>query len=412
MKKKCLIVLCGLKIGGVETYICRLSKALAYSNIQPTILVLSRKSDKSIVLDLKNYAKLIWIDEIQKIRGYTSWLNAFIPLGNKLELNVENYFDYVHVVDSLSLHFFVLNRDKFKFGQFNIGVYHEQEFYWWKNKNVLFRNQQILLAKMNATSILFPNEIIRENFARDNNLSAKSLPLLPIGIDIPAPQIIANKKTLKIVSIGRLVDFKTYNECIISILPNLRSIADFRYEIYGSGPLEKKLEKMVSDLNLDGIVTFHGNIPPELLSSVLDEAFCFVGSGTTIITTASHGIPSIVGIESNRDLTCGGLFCDVLGYSYNELSCYTAKNLMFDSIINLYKKSDVEYQNICELHVKKAKEFDIENTIERFLNYFTSSLIVPTKLHSRFRCALSVICALIPIIGPGIFSFKNRYYKK
>ncbi|MFC5476146.1 glycosyltransferase family 4 protein [Paraherbaspirillum soli] len=412
MKKRCLIVLCGLKIGGVETYVCRLSKALANNNIEPTVLILSRKSDQSIVSNLEGYANLVWIDEVQKIRGYTSWLNAFIPLKDNFRADLNEFFDYVHVVDSLSLHFFVLNRNKFNFGKVTIGAYHEQEFFWWRNDNVLFREEQISIAKLNATSILFPNEIMRDHFALANNMTAESLPLLPLGVDMPEYQIMANKRTLKIVSIGRLVDFKTYNEGVISVLPALRMIADFRYEIYGSGPLEKKLKTMVSDLKLDGIVTFKGNVAPESLGNVLNEAFCFVGSGTTIITSASYGVPSIVGIESNLDTTCGGLFCDVPGYSYNESSCHDHKISIYDSIVDLHKKSDVEYQHVCELHIKKANEFNIKNTINVFLNYFTSSIKVPAKLHTRLRCAFSAICSLIPIVGPGIFSFKSRYYKK
>jgi glycosyltransferase involved in cell wall biosynthesis len=410
VKKTCLIILCGLKIGGVETYICRLATALSKIGITPVLLVLSRKSDPSVVALVAGHAEIVWIDEVQAWRGATSWLNAFIPLrGNGLGRHKQ--FDFVHVCDSLSLHFLALNRARLPHGAATIGLYHEQEFVWWRDQQVLFRQEQIALAAMNADSILFPNEIIREQFAHDHGLDARKLPLLPLGVDMPHGGVRAARTSHKIVSIGRLVDFKTYNRLIISLLPALREWADFTYHIYGTGPMEIALRRQVRELGLDAVVTFHGNVAPESIGDVLEGAFCFVGSGTTIITAASYGIPAFAGIESNQDSTSGGLFSNVVGYSYNEAACYAETRPLLDDILALYECSESGYQDVCRAHIAKSAEFDIGQTVHAFIDSFRAPLAVMPGMRSRWRAAWSVVSSLVPLLGPGIFRFKKRYLK-
>lgn len=410
-RKKCLIVVCGLRIGGVETYICRLSAALHENNIEAVVLVLSRKSDPAVMDLIKNCAKVVWIDEVQRFKGYTSWLNAFIPLKREAGAFADVY-DFVHVVDSLTLHFLALNNEVIRYNAATIGLYHEQEFVWWRDSNVLYRDQQIDLAVANANAILFPNEIIRQNFATDNGLNPGDLPLLPLGVEMPPGSRLASQESLKIVSIGRLVDFKTYNKMVISILPELRKIGNFTYEIYGSGPTEPMLRKLASDCGVADSVVFKGDIAPAALSQALEGAFCFVGSGTTIITAGSYGVPSFVGIESNQELSCGGLFSNVVGYSYNEAACYDVPDSMLDLVFKLHGSSPAMYAEICEAHIRKAREFDIDTTVHGFIASFRSRLVVPTAFRSRIAAAFSVVANMIPIIGPGIFRFKRRYYKR
>jgi len=406
------MVLCGLKIGGVETYIVRLSKALQELNIEPVVLILTRKNEPSLLATLEKHASVIWIDEVQQFRGYTSWLNAFIPLKTALPEVLSGHFDYVHVVDSLTLHFLALNRHRLSFDRVSIGLYHEQEFQWWRERNVRFRSEQIALARLNMTSIFFPNEINREDFARQEGVSPDELPLLPLGIEIPEGDILANKKSLKLISIGRLVDFKTYNKLVITILPELRKFGNFTYEIYGTGPMQEALRAHAVACGVQDHVIFHGNIAPELLPQAFQDAFCFIGSGTTIITAASYGVPSIVGMESNLDLTSGGLFCNVIGYSYNEAESHKEKKPMLETLIDLHEQDDREYAATCRKHVNKASQFNIKNTAVKFIAYGGNALKVPPKLSSRFKNAVSVISSLVPLFGPGLIAFKERYYKK
>ena len=407
-KKKCLIIVCGLRIGGVETYVSRLAESMAKRGVSPVVLVLSRKHDAAILARIERCSQVIWIDEVQAFPGATSWLNAFIPLKARSTL-LDQVYDYVHVVDSLTLHFLALNAHLIRYRSATIGIYHEREFLWWSGANVMFRRQQIALARLNARAILFPNEVIRTRFAGDNALAEQDLPLLPLGVDLPHLGILASQPSLRIVSIGRLVDFKTYNRIVIDVLPRLRESGNFRYEIYGSGPAGAALRQQVADLGLEAHVDFRGDIAPQDIEGALRGAFCFVGSGTTVITSASYGVPSLVGVESNPALTTGGLFSEVSGYSYNEASCYTALKPMLDELLALHRASPDEYNAISMRHLRKSEEFDIDQTVVQFLDSFHGPLqLVP--LRSRWAAAASVVTSLIPLAGPGIASFKRRYF--
>ena len=262
------------------------------------------------------------------------------------------------------------------------------------------------LYDRNVHLTLFPNERTAEMAAEFSGSDVSSLDILPLGISFEsysARQPL--QSSLRIVSVGRLVDFKIYNRHVISQLAELRKLADFEYFIYGDGPERSALVALAQSHGVEAHVHFCGEVDYAELPSILDGAFCFVGSGTTIIEASAAGIPSVVGIESiEKPLTCG-LFSDVVGYSYNEESATTNRVGIFDTIAALHAMSPSEYMQVSERHRTKAKLFDILETSAQFVEKSNRAPRFDIKIN-RWVAMVSFIKSVI-FLGPK--ALKSRF---
>lgn len=399
--KKILFVLGGLSIGGVETYVVRLAKELKGQGHNIDILLLSGKYDPGLFAQLRKFSDITIIEKVGFL-GASSWINALLPNSERPEV----HYDVIHVVDLLTLAYVYLNREYYSFSGLSIGIYHSKEFCWWREHNIYFRKKMLELYDKNVKLTLFPNESTAELASQFCGIGSSSLHILPLGISIKSYQNKKpNKQSLKIVSVGRLVDFKVYNAHVISQMPKLRKIDNFEYFIYGTGPELASLQLLVSECGVGECVHFMGEIEYSELPAVLDGSFCFVGSGTTIIEASAAGIPSVVGIESIvLPLTCG-LFSDVVGYSYNEESATAIRIGIFEVIHSLYELSDAQYHIVSESHRHKANDFDIEKTSILFLEQSNQQPIFDFSFN-RWRALLSFVASILSL-GPK--ALKSRF---
>lgn len=402
--KKVLFVLCGFPIGGIETYILRLTKELSGRGISVDIFLLSGKYDFALMNEIRNYANIL-ICERTFLSSRSSWLNAFLP---HKAIKGTQYYDVVHVIDILTLGFVLLNSDVIKFKGLSIGIYHSMEICWWRDKNVYFRQKLLEIYDKNVGLTLFPNESVASMASNYTGENVESFNIVPLGIDLlkykqSAPSI----RSKKIISVGRLVDFKVYNRHMISQLAEVRKIADLEYYIYGDGAEKESLYLHAVACGVEKFVHFKGSVPYENLQDIFNDAFCFIGSGTTIIEASAAGIPSIVGIESILEpLTCG-FFCDIKGYSYNELSATTTRVSFVEAISKLVKFTAADYETFSAAHRLKASCFDIKITTTAFLEKSTGTPDFNIRLN-RWRALLSFSFSLLRF-GPK--ALKSRMHQ-
>jgi glycosyltransferase involved in cell wall biosynthesis len=396
-----LFVLGGLGMGGVETYITRLAEQLAVEGHQISVLLLSDKADAGLHSRLSASATVTTIEWVPFF-GPSSWINAMLPVFGEAKS-----YDLVHVVDVLTFAFVLMNRTKIKASAISVGIYHSKEITWWRNRDVYFRKVMLRAYDDNFDLNIFPNESTAAISSRFVSASSTKTPaILPLGIDLTKyAQNVPSQKSLKIVSVGRLVDFKTYNKNIITILPELLKHAAFEYHIYGDGPERSKLMSLCKDLNVSSAVHFHGEINYNSLGQALNNIFCFVGSGTTIIEASASGVPSLVGIESiDSPLTCGW-FSDIKGYSYNEAEATQSRLSIASLILSLSAASAEDYQLLSLAHIAKANEFDLKATASNFLTLSSQSVQNFCKIN-RWRALGSFIYSIIRF-GPS--ALKRRF---
>lgn len=398
--KSIMFVMGGVAIGGVETYVVRLAKYLSLAGHNVTVTLLSNKYDAGLLEELSHYAKVDIVERVPFLSA-SSWINALLPAKKDKVV-----YDIIHVVDVLTLAYVFLNKARLKFSFLSMGVYHSKEISWWRGENVYFRKKMLDLYDRNVRLTLFSNESTAEIAAALCKVDLASLDILPLGISFEsysAQQPL--QSSLRIVSVGRLVDFKVYNKHVITQLPELRKQANFEYFIYGTGPERAALVSLAQACGVSDYVHFLGEVEYAELPAILEGAFCFVGSGTTIIEASAAGIPSVVGIESiEQPLTCG-LFSDVSGYSYNEEAATTVRVGIFDTIVKLHALSPEDYIEVSNQHRRKAKFFDIVETSVKFVQLSNRKPVFDIKMN-RWIAMLSFVTSVI-VRGPK--RLKSRF---
>jgi len=120
---------------------------------------------------------------------------------------------------------------------------------------------------------------------------------------------------LVIVSVCRLVHLKGIQLALRAIASVRNDMPEFRYVLVGDGPYRRKLEKLVSDLNLADIVSFVGEVTRERALEYLADADLFLhpslhdSGGWACIEAMWSGVPVIcldIGGPANQVVAATG----------------------------------------------------------------------------------------------------------
>jgi hypothetical protein len=165
---------------------------------------------------------------------------------------------------------------------------------------------------------------------------------------------------LKIISVGRLVEFKTYNLYMISVINALKEKGlSVQFDIYGDGPLKSQIQEKIYNLNLYDLIRLKGTLDYSKFDQVVSQYDLFIGSGTAIIQAASLGVPSIVAVENVTQPITYGYSSAVHQYEYN----LNGLNLPFFSV----EKMIADYYVMNESDRLKLKQAH-SNSMEAFTN--------------------------------------------
>jgi glycosyltransferase involved in cell wall biosynthesis len=178
-----------------------------------------------------------------------------------------------------------------------------------------------------------------------------------------------------ILSVGRLVEKKGFQDLLEALFIVKKRGEDFRCAIYGDGPLSQQLERWIEEHGMMGEVILKGDRTQQELISVYQNATLFVltpvqtddgdrdgipnvlveamAVGLPVITTAVSGIPELV--ENNQN----GLLCrprDVEGIS--------------SGIIELLRNAEKRRQLGSAGSKKVMEQFDIAQAAKRLKTLF------------------------------------------
>jgi len=123
------------------------------------------------------------------------------------------------------------------------------------------------------------------------------------GIDLerfPAPYystarpVVAPSRGPRIISVGRLVAFKGFNDLIDACSELARSGIDFVCDIIGDGPLRDVLERQIERLDLSRRVNLLGSLSQQLVLEKLQAADIFALASTTDAQGATDVFPTVI----------------------------------------------------------------------------------------------------------------------
>ncbi|RON06734.1 hypothetical protein BK659_20850 [Pseudomonas brassicacearum] len=394
-----------LELNGGTTFILRLAREFKKRNKRLGVLVLFDIIDKGLEDKIRQYADIFYLKNIAcgvSAPAFRSQLGGFVPVDfSKVKELLQKYNFHVHVMGVFGL-LFVKRYLKSVEQHFKLsfGVYHQNEIMFDDVDYYFAVKAKKLFSLLPAESIVFFNEKNRESYELYFEKSYTGSTLVPIGVDIPSEDVgmVGNAESDRIVSIGNLHVFKSYNRHVISLLPELKKVRpNLVYEIYGSGSYEPELLKLVSSLSLESSVKFKGVIAYEEIPNVLKGALAFVGSGTAIIEASALGVPSIIGIESTTDPITYGFLSDIEGFSYNELNVNQESCLIKDKLLSIIQSGDV-WKTAALSCKAKAQAFSIVNTANGFIDIENKSidlgLFKAESYHNFIAAASFVNCAV------------------
>jgi len=372
-----------LGLGGIETFFVRMAKERARIGLKTRILLLRNKefSNSELLDEMERYAEVYYLADFICLPKFIS---AFIPyhllLIIPLRKELRHIFDgvrQVHVSGGALGFFYLKVSALFELNiPLTIGVYHSKEFIWGGGGGLPFyekANRQLFFNFLSRENLIFFNERLVSSYEDFFGHALVGVNVFPLGVTSSNARAETrgrkkNKnKDLIIGSIGRLVDFKTYNMWMIDVVRDLidRGLS-VRYIVYGDGPLRSDMIKRIEAYGLLNRIELRGLLEYSKFSHAISEFDIFIGSGTAIIEAAGQGIPSLVGIESVEAPVTYGFLSEIPGFTYNEDNLYT-KFLAVDKIFEFINMDSSSMARISFDHVSKAGIFSIEACTQNFI---------------------------------------------
>ena len=321
-----LFIYGALPVGGIETFFMRMAKERHRLGLHTTILLLSlpHESNPELLNEMKKYANVLFPDDIFLNLGkFTRRLPLLVPVKKRaLERILENV-DQIHASDGMhALVGYRLSNMLNKNIIVTVGFYHYIKFLWggddvaWHEKV----NRKFIFDFLPEKSLLFFSEGNRQLYIKHKRKKLTDANTFRLGVIDKKDIKVSGEVNLpiKIVAIGRLVDFKTYNFYMIKVLKNLKTKGfNVQFDIYGDGPLKAQIADEINKAGLSESIHLKGTLDYLKFDETVSNYNLFIGSGTAIIQAAALGLPSIVGVENVIEAETYGYFSDVNQYEYN-----------------------------------------------------------------------------------------------
>ena len=392
-------------VGGIETLIVRLIEA---------------SNEKNVSIDLLLYQQ----DEgscelVKKVSPYVKMLKIYSGMFRSLSLwtpTVESDYDVIFCFGWRSLLLgLLLKKYSFPKAKLCLGVYHPREFCW--DTTLGSYGQRLIsrvLEKTPKENIIFMNELCKNEHEKILGIDFSGSSIIPLAVNVS--DVLRDAVSLRIVSVGRLVDFKMYNFFMLDVIKSLRNNTglDFEYHVYGDGECLEDLLLKVERLGLSQCVFFHGSIPYSQLPNIFKEAWLFVGMGSSLIEAAAYGVPSIIVVESEERPLTYGFIHETEGLNSGEFNSNLELYSIEDKIMLLVSLDENEYENL-EIYSRESVEMcKIDNVFEKMMNVFLNASQDSYHLTNKERFLDSLTGVFWTIVARyGLNSpLKNRYLKK
>lgn len=179
----------------------------------------------------------------------------------------------------------------------------------------------------------------------------------------------------RIVSVGRLDDYKTYNIFMVEIVRRLvdRGL-DVRYDIYGEGPYQSKIEGEIRKYKLEGRVCLRGHLAYEDFPQVLEAAYCFVGMGTAAIEAAAAAVPVVYSPPRDMSGVTHGLFHN---FDVTELGGFAHETnpplKVYDVLLDLMLLDAAGYEAECIASAAAMEMYSMNSVMAQYHQLFIQS---------------------------------------
>lgn len=427
-----LLIHGGLYLGGIETFFLRLAKFRHAEGKRTKILIFSAKNlaKNEIYAEFSKYGEVWFSEDLFKSNcvpfAKTALLSA---IDKKVSSAIFDGVDQIHVTNA---HYALIADKMCKAVGLNkpitVGFYHYIKNAW-GNPNFLpyFEkiNRSYLFHYLPKQSLFFFSSDCKGFYEKYVGKPMPEAREFRLGVvsnikmsshfndEVCDGFIHEPSKKIKICSVGRLVEFKTYNLYMLDVVKDLRDKGyNCVYDIYGSGPLKSKIEKKVSEYGLADFVKLKGEIPYSKFDDCVVEYDVFIGSGTAIIQASSVGVISIVAVENdNGEGLSYGYFSQVYAREYNMPGVPLEKVGVRELIQGFINMDLPEKRSLSEKHTIASKNFLISDCCYEFEQSNYIKMPDHRFSYSKFRYEISRVFYFFIAKYIGSFSSWNRRYR-
>ncbi|MBK6812637.1 MAG: glycosyltransferase [Sandaracinaceae bacterium] len=189
------------------------------------------------------------------------------------------------------------------------GVFHPRAYFMNGERKDRIALNQCVAQAVGYDHLFFMNEECRRAHAKRWNvdLRGSAIATLPVDMceDAWAPE---SSGRLRIVSVGRLVEFKAYNVEAPKMAALLRDAGLLvTWDIYGDGPLGAEIRNEIERQGVGDSVRLLGELPYRDFQKTVVGYDLFIGMGTAALESAMVGVPTICATDGERERCYGFL---------------------------------------------------------------------------------------------------------
>jgi glycosyltransferase involved in cell wall biosynthesis len=191
----------------------------------------------------------------------------------------------------------------------------------------------------------------------------------PLPVDDPKKNGTARTpKWGRIVSVGRLAPMKEYNLYMIDVVAKLRKKGyPVTWTVYGEGEFAGTMRDGINALGLGEAINLKGKLGNSQFALAMQDAYIFIGMGTSIIEAAMCGVPGVVALAHDTSgATYGPLYRFRFG-NVGELMDVAPGTTVEAEIERILKLGGQEYQQEIQKTQEYAKAYTMDGSMEKFL---------------------------------------------
>ncbi|MBC7784521.1 MAG: glycosyltransferase family 4 protein [Burkholderiales bacterium] len=350
--KQIALVTGAMEMGGIQTLIVRIARNLVSKGERVNLLC----SGGLLIKDLPTSVRVL---------TYSSWQDAQSKFA---ALNGEAGRDGSMLIvsfdpTSASLASWLMGRSPRGIGDRHItGVFHPRAYFLDGEDRLRFAINRMILSNFCDDQIFFMNNECRVTHAKWSWRNFSRSPVLPLGIEIADSRYrTGDENSFIVVSVGRLVAFKDFNLSIPQIVHDLRKKGlPIEWKIFGAGELKGEIIRRINYFDVDSFVDVQPELPYANFAEKVANHDVFVGMGTAALESAMVGVPTLLAVDRQGELSYGFLqdlpFGNV-GEQQDKSPTLRISDLLFD----LYSKSAQQRYAIGQQSRKAALAYSADD---------------------------------------------------
>jgi len=342
-------------IGGVETFLVSLLGQFVLLGHQVDVFLLEPDRENALLSALQGVG--VQVRDLDGLRHG----NAGARYSAAMATNPASLFELLRL----------LERGFMQAERVIVGVYQTRMFCLDRGPfSVHNRLTRELFGRVDPRNAIFGNDACRAEHAQTMP-AMSAAPVVPLIVDLarfarrPA---LRRDGALKIVSIGRLDHFKTYNLTMPGVIRRLRDAGHpVDWHVYGDGSLRAAMDRSVETAGVAPHVRLHGSVAYGLLPGVLADAFAFVGSGMAMMEAAACGVAALPAIEYCERPETFGFVQHIEGISFFEPGRALPRHDIGDKLLDLLGATPAAYEAMGDAARAKMSLFSAPQVAQRYL---------------------------------------------